>query len=266
MQMDCIILVTNAILALKPSWDFEKTKKDYSEIICQEAEKRNIDPLIGIALAHHETGFNKNIVYYNRNRSKDYGLMQFNCDRTNTVYFRRFWCNKIWELRTIGGSVKAGFEELAFWRDHGIGKRGDKLYLSNFVEVTGDDALFPVIGVNTKFSLYNSNLDWMFKEKYRVTRECHDCFERAKFSNKITVEQIEDIEKSFWWVKHYNFMSPNYYFGVLYVYKVLVEQRTELYKLVQKSLHRRFLNNGTIRTCVKKQDMCLSRIPQGYLI
>lgn len=267
-QMECIIIVTRAILALKPQWNYEETKKEYSEVICEEAEKRNIDPLIGIALAQHETGFNKNLVYYNKNRSVDYGLMQFNCERHNTISWRRYWCSRTRELRTARGNIKAGFQELEFWRDHSIKLNGENnTFLFNITQDTDPDFLFTKIGSASRmnFSIYQTNFDTLFTTKFYGYRTCNDCFNRNIFAKKITDFEVEHIGKRYWWVRHYNFNSPYYSYGVLYVYKVLLEEREELYPVIRQSLHRRFMRGGWIVSCIKRKDMCLQHIPKGFL-
>lgn len=251
--MFCIQIVTAAILALKPQWTEAKIKT-YANPICIESENKNIDPLIVVALIQHETGFSASSIYHNKNGSKDYGLMQFNCpsdDKYSQIHmaFRKYWCHSSRRkyLMTVEGNIKAGLAELDAWRSIAVTKHGSSGFLY--------------------YTISNKNYK-IFDMEFNIQKVCRDCFTVSSspliYTNLNTKWKIKNILSEHWWIQHYNWGSKNYSIGVLYIYKVLLERRTANYPVIRKSWHRVFAKNGSLKSCITKDDMCLSKFPERW--
>ncbi|RKX67317.1 MAG: hypothetical protein DRP42_00535 [Tenericutes bacterium] len=103
-----------AIQYVEPGLGPEK-RLEYAALIVAEAREHRIDPLLVVALIDRESDF-RNL---KRNRTDDYGLMQVH------------WQKAAWtegltraDLMDVRTNIKAGFEELSYWRRWCNGKRG----------------------------------------------------------------------------------------------------------------------------------------------
>jgi len=254
--MSCLEIVITAIMALKPHWSEAKIET-YAKPICIESKAKDLDPLLVVALIQHETEFNSKIIYNNKNGSKDFGLMQFNCPSYDRYYkirmkFRRYWCHssKRQYLKSIEGNIKAGTTELNTWRNIAIAKHNNEGFLyynnNNFIK---------------KYNILN-----IFKFKLNYNIVCRDCFSVATnplIYNNLNVKwNLKKVLTEHWWIKHYNWGSKNYSLGVLYVYKVLLERRISNYPMIKNSWHRNFSRKGILRYCITEKDMCLSKFPK----
>jgi len=224
-------------MALNPSWAEEKAEK-YAEPICIEAERRDIDPLIGVSIAWHETNFRSNLIHKNKNGSVDIGLMQFNCDKQENIdlKWRKYWCveKRRSYLKSIRGNIKAAFKELSFWKSVCIRKHQHSGFL-----------VFR--------SLYDSS-------------SCLDCFSSSLVSIPLVPKvynipkhqmQLKVVLYNHWWIRHYNWHSKNHWKNVLYVYLTLRLQNDDHYMLLRTGYNRRLAKNGKLKKCLQKEDLCL---------
>ena len=239
----CLEVVTAAIVALNPGWTDDKVEK-YAEPICIEAEKRDIDPLIGVAIIHHETGWRPKLTHKNKNGSVDYGLMQFNCrslDKIN-LKWRKWWCDPKRRnyLMTVEGNIKAGFRELYFWKEQVCFKKHMKKEGARF--------------------LYNwTILDLMSGNSV----DCRDCFQVSLDpyigTSLDRMWRLKSVLKSqHWWVRHYNWRSVKHWRSVLYIYKILLERRVENYPMLRNGYYRKLAKKKMLDDCLLREDMCLS--------
>ena len=217
----CLEVVLPAIMSLHPTWSEAKAEK-YAEPICVESSKRDIDPLIAVAIIWHETGYRNRLINRNKNGSADYGLMQFNCATDIHMKWRKRLCARRARLLTIRGNISAGFQELEFWKKTCIKKHAEGVLLSFRPEV------------------------------------CFAC-SSSRLVPKINrgIINVRSILNSHWWVKHYNWNSKIHWLSVLYIYRVLLEANDDYYVLVNSSYYRRLAKSGKLRSCILRDDLCL---------
>lgn len=224
--MSCLEVVLPAIMSLNPTWGEAKAEK-YAQPICIEAERRDIDPLIGLAVVRHETNFKPKKKSTNKNGSVDYGLMQFNCRDLDQIKMK--WRRRICDpkrrryLMSIRGNIYAGFKEMSFWKRACFKKHGLDAVLYSSVDCRD------CLTVPLDPSIYED-----LKEQWQLT----------------------GVLKFHWWMRHYNWNSERHWLSVMFIYKVLLEQKEEHYVLVNSDYYRRLAKKGKLKKCLMKEDTC----------
>jgi len=233
--MSCIGIVLSAILSLNPSWTEAKAKK-YAVPICSESIAAEIDPLIVVSVIHHESGWSTRGVMHNGTKSKDFGIMQFNCQNDiDKIYlkWRKWWCQpkRRKYLKSIDGGIKAGVRELVFWK---------KICLSRHT--------------SNELKLYNSEvlvLDYF-------NHPCPDCrassLDSYNYVNSQSENNLKNVLKHHWWIQHYNFNSKHYSKRIMYIYFALHQNREDIYTIVRARHYTRFKN---LEKCLQDKDLCL---------
>jgi len=238
-------------MALNPTWSEDKAEK-YAEPICIESERRDIDPLIGVAIMRHETNFKPRKLHTNKNGSVDIGLMQFNCRDLDQIHMK--WRRRLCDpkrrkyLRTIKGNIYAGFKEMSFWKKACLKKHGDDRFLHSFIDCSNK---------LSRSNLFIFNILDLLKD----CRVCRDCRSVALVPDKYQTQndqiRLINILKSHWWMRHYNWNSKRHWLSVMYIYKILLEQRDENYVMVNSDYYRKLAKKGKLKKCLVKDDMCL---------
>jgi hypothetical protein len=229
--MPCVEIIAATILSLNPTWT-EKKAGLYARPICVQAEKRDMDPFIIVAVIQHESGWRKNTIYTNRNGSTDHGLMQFNCPMDPVISWRKWWCHpkRKKRLNSVSGGISAGTLELSFWRKACIRKHNTGKFFNESSEGKGSG-------------------------------ECLDCFRQRLrpivYKNPKGIDRLKELIKSHWWVKHYNYRNRGYQLRVLYVYRALLLDRADIYQIVRKRYYVRLFKRGILKRCILDDDMCL---------
>jgi len=237
--MTCIELIATTILSLHPNWDAKRVER-YAEPICEVSQRWNIDPLLTVAIIQHEnSGWKHDDVYYNRNGSRDYGLMQFNCPVIpERKGWRRKFCTRKGRrlLLTIEGGIRAGVRVLNQKRARCL-----KVHKSRY-------KLYSVFII---YRLYNLLV-------------CSDCRLTPLVFKYLTFYTVSDDillkKKMHWWVQHYNYNSRGYGLRVLFVYLGLKTKRHDIYKIIKKRQYKKLYENGVLGRCMMREDFCLREI------
>jgi len=237
--MTCIEIVSAAILSLHPNWEAERIES-YADPICEASKKWEIDPLLPVAIIQHENSrWEHDDIYYNRNGSKDHGLMQFNCPVVPEERgWRRNWCEPKGrrKLLTIRGGIHAGVRVLSQKRARCLKVHKDTYYLyKTFIIyrlynllVCRDCPLTPIVFKYISFYPYDANI--------LLKRKKH------------------------WWVQHYNWNSKGYGLRALFVYVGLKTKRPGIYNIIKRRQYKKLFEDGVLGRCMMRSDFCLEEI------